>query len=232
MNILWKYAIDLLYLLVAVIVIITFTERGFIKSLFRSGRLVFAGLICYLAGPSVGTLLYDRWIYNGIFSWVFARVDTFLHNAAAAVNFDGMLDSLPALVKQLVDVEALRESYRLSEGDLLEMANNFSAAAAKPFASLISNLLAYVIVFIVAMVLLFILFKVLDVIFSLPILSTINRVLGFVFGVLAATFLLAAISYLLGLVVGVFGSSDALAALTNSSFCFRLFDRIAIFSLF
>lgn len=227
----WKYVIDLLYLVVATIVIVIFTKRGFVRALFRSGRLIFAGLICYFAAPGVSDLLYDHWIYKGIFSWVFVRVEAFLYNASNAVNFDGMLDALPGIVKNLVDVEALRESYHLSEGDLLEMANEFSATAAEPLSMLLSKILAYAIVFVAALVLLFILFKILDAIFKLPVLSTINRVLGFVFGVVTALLALSAATYLAGLAIGMLGSPDMLESLINSSFCFRLFNRMVSTSL-
>lgn len=229
---LWNYLIDIIYVAVAVTVIAIFTKRGFIESLFRSGRAIVAGLICYLVGPVVSDALYEGWIYDGIFSWVFERVETFLQNTVGAVNVDGMIDSLPLLVRQLVDANTLREKFGVTDGDVQEMAAEFSETAAKPLASLLSNLLAYVLVFLAAMLLLLILFKILDAIFKMPILNAINHTLGFILGASAAFLLLAVVTYLAGLVAGVFGSTDILNGLREMSFCFRWFDDLSIFSLF
>ncbi len=226
------HVIDLVYVILAVITVAVFTKRGFIDSAFRFGRTIFAGIICYLVGPHVSAILYEKWVYGGILSWVSEKVAEFLRAAADSVDVEGMIDSLPFFVRQLTDKEQLVEKYKNTAAGMETLAEDFSRTVSQPLASLLSNLVAYVLVFLMAMLLLFVLFKVLDLIFKLPILNAINKCLGFVLGVFSAGLFLAGFTYILGVLVGVLGSASSLKYLIQVSEMFRFFNRLSIFNLF
>lgn len=228
-----RYVIDVLYIVVAVITVAVFIKRGFIESVFRFGRTITAGILAYFFGPRVSDVIYEKLVYRGIFDWVTERVEAFLTSTAEAVNLDGLIDSLPFLVKQLIDAEAIKEKYGVEGGSFDAVASDFAASVSEPISSLLSNLLAYTLVFFAALLVLFLLFKILDGLFKLPILNAINKTLGALLGVLAAALLLAALTYVLGVLVGIFGSTSMLNQLVEASKFFRLFNNeISIFELF
>ena len=227
-----EYAVDLLYMILAVVTVAIFTKRGFIESVFRFGRSITAGVICYFAGPHVSKLIYDKLIYRGIVDFVSEKVEQFLINAVGSVDVQSLIDGLPFFVKQLVDRESMEAKYGNAVGNFEAVAHDFAETVSQPLASLLSNLIAYVLVFLASMLLLFILFKVLDGIFKLPILNAINKTLGFIFGVLATCLLLAAITFLLGVLVGILGSTSTLKQLIEMSHLFRFFNNLSIFDLF
>ena len=227
-----KYAVDLLYIILAVITVVIFTKRGFIESVFRFGRSITAGLICYFVGPHVSKLIYDKLIYRGIVGFVSEKVEQFLTNAVGSIDVQSMIDGLPFFVRQLVDRESMEEKYGSAVGSFETIAHDFAETVSQPLSSLLSNLLAYVLVFLVSMLALFILFKILDGIFKLPILNAINKTLGFIFGLFATGLLLAAVTFVLGILVGILGSTSTLKQLIEMSQLFRLFNDLSIFDLF
>ena len=149
------------------------------------------------------------------------------------MNIEGLLDSLPALVQKMADTEALTEKYGAAVESFESVANDFSASVSAPLASLISNVLAYVAIFVLLVLILKLLFLLLNKIFdSVPVLKTINRILGAILGLLAAFLLLAAITWLLGVVISLFASSGHLARLAESSKVFGFFKNLNFFNLF
>ncbi len=226
----FNYVIDLVYVALAVITLIVFYKRGFIDSVFRFGRVIFAGILAYLIGPSVGEWLKTKYIYGWINDWVSEKVSSFLNNTAGAVDIGGLIDQLPFLVRQLVNKEELVEKY---SGEALEnVASDFAQSAAQPLASLLSNLIAYIAVYFLALLVLFLVFKALDLLSKLPVLNAINKILGLIFGAIAAFLLLALVTYILGIFVGIIGSANQLTELVASSRLFRFFNGISLFNLF
>ncbi len=231
MGNIFSYLADILYIVLAVTTVVVFTKRGFVDSAYRYGRTVFAAIITYFVGPHVSALLYEKFIYRGIYNWVFDKVDVFLQETVGTVDVQGLIDSLPFLVRQLVDREAMEAKYGSAES-LELVAQDVSDFVAHPFASLLSNLIAYVAVFFLAKLVLMVVFKVLDFVFKMPILNAVNKLLGFAFGLISAGILLAIITYVLGILVGIFGSTGFLNELTASSRIYGFFHNLSIFDLF
>lgn len=228
-----QYVIDALYVVLAVITVVVFTKRGFIESVFRSGRMIAAAILAYFFGPRLSAVIYERWIYQGITGWVTEKIEDVLQSTAEAVNVDGMIESLPFLVKQLIDADAIKEKYSVEGSSIEAIAADFSANVSQPLSSLLSNLIAYTVIFLVSLLALWIVFKILDGIFKLPVLNAINKTLGFILGVVAAGLLMAAFTYVLGILVGIFGSTSMLKELVELSHFFRIFNsEISIFELF
>ncbi len=228
-----KYSIDAAYIILAVVTVVIFTKRGFVASVFRYGRTVTSAVLAYFFGPRVSEIVYERMVYQGVLEWVTARVNAVLTATAEAINIDGVIDSLPFLVKQFIDADALKEKYGMASGGFENVAAEFSESVAQPLSSMLSNLIAYAAVFFASMLVLFVVFKILNAIFKLPGLNAINRALGMVLGIFAACFLLAAITYILGVLVGIFGSMSTLNQLVETSYLFRLFNNeISIYELF
>jgi len=228
----WKYVIDGLYILFAAVTIFVFTKRGFIDSVFRFGRTVFAGAICYFVGPHISDLIYEKWMHPSVVGWVSARIEQFLIAAAERLDLVSIIEELPFLVKQLLDSDAMIEKYGATVENFDVIAHDFALSVSQPLATLLSNLIAYLLVFFVAMVLLFILFKVLDGLFKLPILNAINKTLGFLLGVIAAFLMLGALTFGIGFFAGTIGSTDMIAKLEEMSVLYRFFHSIEVFELF
>lgn len=227
-----KYLVDLVYIALAVITVLVFTKRGFVESVFKYGRSIMAGILTFIFGPVVGEVIYAKFVYNGVHGWVSGKLSQLLHSAADKVDVDAMIEELPFLVKQFLNPDDIKARFGDTITDIELSVQEFAATVAEPLSNAISNLIAYVVVFLAALLLLMIFGKVLNLIVQLPILRTINTVLGFIVGVGAAVLLLASITYVLSLIISVFGDILSLQTLSSTSFLFGLFDKLHLFNLF
>lgn len=228
-----NYAVDIFYILVALLTVILFAYRGFFSSVFHFGRYIAAAIITYSAGPILSRFLYSKWIFSWISVPVAEKVENFLNNTIGSVNIEELVEALPALVKKFADVEALSAKYGAAVDSFHTVAEEFSATVASPLASLISNVLAYAAIFFVSVLLLKLVFFLLDKFFdSIPLLNAINHFLGTILGVLAAFLALAGITWLLGVLISLFGNSEGLRSLAEHSRLFGFFQNLNFFNLF
>lgn len=226
-----NYIIDVAYIAIALITVVIFAKRGFVESVFRYGKTLFAGYISYAVGPAVSNFIYEKYVYSGVYSRVYEKVNALLISAAERVDVESLIDNLPFIVKQFVNTDDLKSLYGDTMVNIEASAKSFSASASAPLSSVISNMTAYVLVFLTAVLVLSLLGKLLDLIFKLPVLRTVNSVLGLLLGVGAAFISLAAITYAIRVLTGFFGNILSLQTLSESSILFGVFDRIHFFDL-
>lgn len=229
MDIVMKYLVDVIYVVIAAVTVIVFAKRGFFESVFRFGRHIAAGLISYLVGPTVSAFISEKWIYNGISDIVSKSVETFLVNAAESFDLAALIESLPFLVKQFVDPAVLEAQYGATVENFGAVAHDFAASVATPLANILSNLIAYAAVYLVAMLALWVVFKVLNGIFKLPGLSFINGALGAVLGVITAILMLAALTWILTFLLGVVGAESPISQYVEPSRLFAFFRKWELF---
>ena len=227
-----NFLIDFVYILVAAVTVIIFTKRGFIETAFRFGRMIMAGLICYFTGPFFSKLIYEKWIYNSIFDMVSEKTRNVISQTAGSINVQELVDNLPFFVRQLVERDDVTEKYGSVLTNFEAVADDFAQTVSRPISSLVSNLIAYVVVFLASLVLLFVLFKLLNGIFKLPVLNGINKTLGFLLGIVASVLLMAAITLLLGALIGILASADTLRRMVEASYLFGFFNKLSLFNLF
>lgn len=232
-NMILSYALDIFYILAAVFVVIFFTAKGFVACISRFGRYIGAAILTYVFGPILSGFLYEKWIFPWIFRPVTERIAKFLHNTMGAIDMDGLVDSLPLLVRKFANADALMEKYGAAVDNIDSFSSELSGMVSAPPASLLSNLLAYVAVFLVSVLLLSVLFFLLEKLFcGIPALNAVNRFFGFLLGLLAAFLVLAVITWLLGVLISLFASGGHLAALAERSYIFGYFKELNFFNLF
>ena len=225
------YIFDIAYLAIALITIIVFAKRGFVESVFKYGKTLFAGIIAYAFGPVISNLVYENYVYNRIFPWVSGKVSALIGSAAEKVDVDALIDNLPFVVKQFVNPEDIKNIYGETLSNIELSAQSFSSSVSEPLSRVISNMIGYVLVFLAAVLVLVIVGKLLSLIFKLPVLKTVNSVLGLLLGIAASFLLLAAITYAVSVVIGFFGDTLSLQTMAESSKLFGLFDKIHFFEL-
>ena len=227
-----KYLLDLIYVAVAILTVFIFTKRGFVESVFKYGRTLMAGILTFLLGPVVGDIIYEKFVYNSVYGFVSDKMGQIVNSAADKVDVNSIIDGLPLLVKQFLNPSDLEAKFGNTITNIEQSAQEFAGAVSEPISNVISNLIAYIIVFLVSLLILLVFGKLLDLIVKLPILNTINTVLGFILGVGSAFLLLAIITYALSLIIRAFGDILSLQTLSSSSYLFGLFDRLHLFDLF
>lgn len=173
-----KYLFDLIAILIAVIVVIIFAKRGFIKSIFRFFRWIFAALMAYIFGSKLSDFFYNRLFYKNILKTLTEKIQALYDSATSSFSGEAVYEKLPFFLK----TEEIRQKLAAIEsGD--DMVNAISETLAKPVATIVSNIVGYLLVFIVAFLAFWLVLILLDKIVKLTAFTRlINSLLGAVLG--------------------------------------------------
>lgn len=196
--------IDILLIVIAVINVIVFTKRGFLQSVFKSGRKIIAVILAVLLGSTVGKFFYDLFVYNGIYGWIEPKV----------IACAGKIEELPFIVRAFIPAGA----------DAVGAPTRLSETLASSVAGVISDIIGYILVFIAALLLLKLIKPLIDLITKIPIVHGVNAVLGFALGIVASFFLLMLLTFLLGGAVKLFAGNTEFAGAVSDSWIFEFFN--------
>ena len=224
--------LDIGFIVIAALVILVNTKRGFVKSVFKTGRGIAATALALYFGPIIGDYFYNKFVYKFVYSWVFEKISLYINSTTEEVNIDGLIESLPLAVRQFVDIQMIKDQFGSLAHELVKSAESFSDTVSVPISNVLSNFTAYACVFLASMILLAIIGFLFNLLTKLPVIRGINTVLGFVTGVVVAVFTLSGLTYIITLAVGFWGSTSAIGLLASHSFMFEFFDKLHLFNLF
>lgn len=181
---------DLILIVTGAGCIISGVRRGLIRSVINIVTLAAAVICAYTFMPSVSAYLHETLIGES----VSAPIEDALTGMAGG-NESGLaqlFDDSPAALSELAgryntelaDVVAYYEK-AVSEG-AQELFENLSHYISDTVAETVSNASAFLLIFFAVWLVLKLAGALLDLIFRLPVLSTLNRTLGLFFGIICA----------------------------------------------
>lgn len=221
---------DVIVILVFIIVITICVIRGAARSLAR----LIALLIAYFAATALGQWL-SLVIYGSI---VEPAVEKAVANAVSGVSTqaaDSIISALPSWLTGLLDVDskditgAFAEPITNATGTI----TNAVDAAVKPVACAILTFFITILIFLFLMIILQkILVTPLAALFRFPVLNVINRLGGFVIGLISAVLMVCMFAYLTKLILVNIGSTSSWfnESTINNSFIFYHFYSGNIFT--
>lgn len=193
-----SFIIDLIFLLIIVVSVISGIRKGFIHSVM-SIITFFAAFICgWQFYPILGAYYNERIFMSRITNEVYIAISSLVHSTFDAL-FSDMPDALIELTDRFnVDISSV-ESYYSSQAtaSASELTKNISSYIAEPISTEISNILAFITIFFGVIIILKIVTLILDLIFKLPVLNTLNRIFGFAFGVINGVLYIVVLSTVL-----------------------------------
>lgn len=187
--------LDIIVVLILGLTVYTVTKRGFVKTVFDFGSLIAAIIISKIFSPALSEFFYDS---------LYSRISTAIGNGLRSLlDTGGLPDNL-----EIESLTALFEKYNI---ELKEIIPNDSTEATVQFiaqniVSLLAYALSFILIFIVSLVALKIIALLIDGVFKLPVLKTINKGLGFVLGIISAAIYVLLFVALMQLAVPYLGS--------------------------
>lgn len=203
-----SFAIDVIIILIAVIIIWTTTKKGFIKSVMGFVSTIAALIAAYAYTPTLAAYIKDKYLIGRIAQGISESLKSLsLDTNTDLYNLDKLAQNLP---KPLLD---LLDRYNMSVDSFVNDASGISGGTqstidkiaekiAEPTSAMISSVISFVLIFVAALIVLAILTALLDLIFKLPALKSANTFLGFVFSVLQAILFVSAIAIVISKFVG------------------------------
>ncbi len=192
---------DIVLVVLAAVIIFVCGKRGFIKNVIRAARLILSIVAANLLGPKVAGWFVQNVFGSAIYNGVYGTLNGIYQDAAASLNVESAMEAVPAFLRTAEMEAALANATGSGE----ELVASMAQSIATPITNLVSNIVGYALVFVAAIILLGIAAKILDgVVSALPIVGTLNTVLGIIWGVLVAGIVLLAVSS----VIKVFFAND------------------------
>lgn len=226
--------LDLAIILIAFGTIFIYYRKGFVKAVFGLGKLVLSVIISSLFGKGVGEIIDAKFMNTKVTESIFNSISK-MYDAGTSV-FDlsklanKMPDSLTLLAeKSGVDINALTSQYAADTAANSDKLHDFSAEVAAPISASISQIIGYVLVFIGAYLLLMVAAFIIERVAELPIIRSLNRLLGLCLGIVCAViFVLLFVFIANAIILYVVASGDQSTALdiVDKTFIFKFLSNI------
>ncbi len=179
----WQVIVDIGMVAAIALIIFISIKRGFIKSFFKSTKLLIVIIITALIG-SLFVGVFEKHVVSG---FVEGKITNVLVQTAeghsGTLDFDKLLDSIPSVAKNLIPVEKLETYFNSLTGSNVEIATKVGEKIEGIAINIMSKFLAYIATFVAVFILVSIAIIFLEKIGELPILSSFNRLFGCVWGI-------------------------------------------------
>lgn len=185
------YVCDVVIALILAVSVISGCARGMVKTAFSCLTLVAAILLCWLFGPSVGDFVQKTPVYDDLS----LKAQTAICEQFEALEQKGLADANESslefsespmgetLEKLGFEVDSLYDGYEQAIKKGNENAKQkFAVDAAGKVMECLADAIGVLVTFVVSLIVLKLLSRLFDGIFKLPVLKTINKIGGFVLG--------------------------------------------------
>jgi uncharacterized membrane protein required for colicin V production len=211
-----KIFLDLSVAALIVATIVICRHRGFVRSVLGATKTLVAVILTFMFGSLVSDWLCNAWIGARVTDFVHGRFLSMFEDGARVFNPSRIVSELPSWLRTLFDATTADSAStgadyahmtEATADELYEMAEAFAA----PIARVISDFIGYAAVFLVSMLLLSVAAFLLGKIADLPLIRSVDRLLGLALGIFGAFFYAAAYTLLMfGLLSLVEGSFEEL----------------------
>lgn len=231
-----SWILDVFLILLYIFVIIVCAYRGFVKSVWSTVTVIGALILAYIFGPSLSEWVYDAFVYDCVSSYTYETVESIIEEKSDGYDVSDLLETAPDEFLNLLehcgaDLEEIKStlssSVTVSKDELYELAGTI----ALPVSGTISNLIGFVSIFLGAVIIISLLGFVLRLIVKVPIIRSINSLLGAVLGVAEGFIIVWIVCLIIGLLVenGFMNTeySETLHLIANDSRLLKFFCELS-----
>ncbi|MBR0303592.1 MAG: CvpA family protein [Clostridia bacterium] len=230
--------IDIILLIIAAIIIVFCWKNGFVKSVLGLACNVVAVVAAYAFTPAVSEFICERFFLDKVSSAIAATVRS-AASSEAGVNVGSFLTEIPN------SLQGTLEKFNISDDALQGFISKTMPEAgedgvrsvadyiAEPTSRMLSNAVAFVLIFVVSLIVLRLVSKLILVIFKAPIIEKVDKTAGLILGVFNALIILFALSLAAATAVRALGTylPKEFEGAVEQSVILRLFSSVNPMSL-
>lgn len=199
--------IDIVLGVLALLMILKFTLRGFVGSLLDTAKVLLAVVLAYLIRIPVAKL-FDIWFMrDSMVDWVRGSLIDSLEGNETFINFIDLYKNVPGFYNTVLahfglgDVSELGTMETASYAHIDELAYDIGSA----ISMMLSTILAVIVLFILILIILSIVVRFVDGLLKFSSLSKLDRILGFFLGIAIALGFMWLLSFVLEFLISVTG---------------------------
>lgn len=184
--------IDILIIISAIWAVYSGIMRGFVRSIMGFISIILAIVSAFVFTSTVAEVYNEKFIYSKVCAQVETSFDELVtaggQKLALSKIFEDKPDALKTVAEQFgIELDEIESHYsEIRSDDDRSDIKKLAEIVAEPTSKAISNILAAASVFVGTLIILKLATWFLDLICRLPMLSTLNSLLGFVFGLASA----------------------------------------------
>lgn len=221
--------LDVILLAIFAAFVFTAMKKGFMLSLLELIAVIVALALSYQFSPVVAQAAYDGFVEESLIETVETQIDEKLNISSSTEQAEVVLESIPDFVVSFVssvgiDVEELTKTMDSWSFSSENLATELVTKVAQP---IVVAALTVVFFLLLATILMFVLKWVaglLSKIFKLPLIGTVNKVLGGVLGACKGVMVIIFVSTIFKLIFA--GGENEIATAVNGSYVVGLLDNI------
>lgn len=231
-----KWALDVLLILIFLLMVVIATQKGFVKSIWRTVTVIGSFVVAYIFGPVLGSWICTGFVLKNVTSYAYEVITRLAENSSGIYDVSSLFETLPEEFVRLLsncgaDINEISSglslSLKVTEDEIYSLAQSIAA----PISHSISNAIGIVTVFLASVLVLILLGMVLKLVVKIPVIRSLDAILGAVFGIVEG----AVIVCVLCVAIGIFvehsfmnsSSNEVLYALTENSRIFNFFCQLS-----
>ena len=178
----FQIIIDVIMVLIIALLVILGIKRGFVKSFFRSTKIVFVILVTVLIGAVFVSLCQNMFVNDMFEGKISDKLVAKAEKDSSNFGVEQISDELPTILINIIPMDEIESDLATMSGNVTEKAKMIGEKIEGTLISLVSNVFGYAIAFVVSFIICSVGIVILEKIFSLPVLSWLNRFGGVIWG--------------------------------------------------
>lgn len=222
-------AIDIILVVIFASFVLTAVKKGFILSLLEFAAVILALVLAYNFSPKVAETAYDGFVKEATIKTIETQIEENVSLQETSTQAQLLLESIPDYMVSVADfmgvsVDDIKQSVASSKLTSENIATELVEKIAQPIIIGALTALSFVVLAIVLLFVLKFLAQIIAKIFKIPVIKTVNNLLG---GILGACKGFAVVLFICTILTVFFASGDnELAAAVNDSVVVNLIDNV------
>ncbi|MBR6782907.1 MAG: CvpA family protein [Clostridia bacterium] len=205
-------------LLTAVFALLVFRgwSRGLARSVLSLGRLILSFVVTALFGSSFARWINERLVNPRVYRTVFGRFSDIASDVSvtSGESVEAFVNRIPKVFRQYVELDSLNPSAKINV-----LVEKWSLTVTDGISRVVSTVLGFVLLFALSFLAFTIAIAVVGGLAKLPVIKTVDKLLGLVGGILSGIVAVFILSVILGAILCLMGHGE----IVENSILLRLF---------
>lgn len=222
-------AIDIILAVIFAAFVLTAVKKGFVLSLLEFVAVILAFVLAYSFSPNVAEAAYDGFVKESTIKTIETQIEKNISLNETSTQTQVLLDSVPDYMVSVADfmginIDDIKKDVANSKFTSENIATELVEKIAQPIIIGTLTALSFVVLAIVLLFILKFLAQIIAKIFKIPVIKTVNKLLG---GILGACKGFAVVIFICTILTVFFASGDnELATAVNDSVVVNLIDNV------